>query len=331
MAIDLRLLRCALALAEHRGFVRAGKEIHVSQPVMSRSIQQLERLVGTLLFERTAAGAFPTDAGRIFLDHAREVVARAADLDREMDLLKGLDKGELHIGAGTYPSAMMVDRVVTRLVKMHPAVRMRILTDNWANLLPLLRKREMDLAIIDVTESGEDPQLNVVRLRRHQGYFVVRGRHPLLKSKAALTLHEIFEFPLVATSRLNSTVLKGFLADAPRDNPASFAGRSIPAIACESVAMMKTIAAGTDAVAILPLNTVMAEVSAGQLVVLPFVSPAMRPNFAVVRLAHRSLSPLGETFVRLLLEADAELFEFEQKTAPKLLASPKSRARLARA
>ena len=76
----------------------------------------------------------PTDAGEIFLKQAREVVARSADLDREMDLLKGLVKGELNIGSGTYPSAMMVGRAIVRLVRAHPTVQLRIRNENWANI-----------------------------------------------------------------------------------------------------------------------------------------------------------------------------------------------------
>src|ERR1700693_4979023 len=99
MPIELRLLHCALAVAEHRNFVRAAHAIHMSQPSLSRNIQEIERRVGTKLFERGAGDVVPTDAGNIFLKQAREVVAQSADLDREMDLLKGLEKGELNIGS----------------------------------------------------------------------------------------------------------------------------------------------------------------------------------------------------------------------------------------
>ena len=61
--------------------------------------------------------------------------------------------------------------------------------------------------------------------------------------------------------------------------------------------MMKMIVAETEAVGLLPLNTVMAEVQDGQLVVLSLVLPFLKVEFGIVRLAHRSLSPLGETFV----------------------------------
>lgn len=57
--------------------------------------------------------------------------------------------------------------------------------------------------------------------------------------------------------------------------------------------MMKKIVAETDAVSILPFNVVLAEVRTGQLVVLPLVPPLKKVDFGIVRLAHRSLSPIG--------------------------------------
>jgi DNA-binding transcriptional LysR family regulator len=124
MAIEFKLFHCALALAEHKHFARAAQSLHISQPTLSRSIQNIERRIGTQLFERGSEGVTPTDAGKIFLQQARELVARSADLSREMDLLRGLEKGELKIGAGTYPSAMIVDSAVVRLVRAHPGIRL---------------------------------------------------------------------------------------------------------------------------------------------------------------------------------------------------------------
>jgi DNA-binding transcriptional LysR family regulator len=323
MAYELRLLHCALALAEHGTFARAAEVVHVSQPALSRSIQEIERRAGTQLFERGTGGVVPTDAGNIFLGHAREVVARAADLNREMDLLRGLEKGELSIGAGTYPSAMMVERAVVRLLQSHPTIRLQIHTDNREKLLPLLRKRELDLAVIGVTGMEVDSEVHITALNQHQGYFVVRNGHPLLASNEAPTLHSILQFPTVMTSRVSAPVLKQFLAGESANGTHHPPTKSFPAIACESVAMMKMITAETDAVGVLPLNAVMAEVRAGHLVVLSLVPPFMKVDFGVVRLAHRSLSLIGETFVRILMEVDAELLEFERSTAAKLFATPK--------
>jgi DNA-binding transcriptional LysR family regulator len=321
MAIELRLLRCALALAEHKNFARAAKAVNVSQPTLSRNIQEIERRIETQLFERGTGGVVPTDAGEIFLEHAGEVVARAADLNREMDLLRGLEKGELRIGAGTYQSAMMVDRAVIRLLRAHPSIRLQIHTDNREKLLPLLRKRELDIAVIGLGGIEVGPEMQVTRLNRHQGYFVVRSGHPLLASGVP-TLKSILRFPGVMTSRVTIPALKQFLASAPRNRTDQAIAKSFPAIGCESVAMMKMIVAETDAVGLLPLNTVIAEVRAGKLVVLSLVPPFLKVEFGIIRLGHRTLSPLGESFVRLQLDVDAEVLEFEEENAPKVIATP---------
>jgi DNA-binding transcriptional LysR family regulator len=328
MTIELRLLHSALALAEHKHFARAAQSLHVSQPTLSRSIQNIERRIGTQLFERGSEGVTPTDAGKIFLQQARELVARSADLNREMDLLRGLEKGELKIGAATYPSAMMVDSAVVRLVLAHPAIRLQIYNDNRERLVPLLRKRELDLAVVVLNELEVEPELEITRLNQHQGYLVVRRRHPLLALKEIPTVQSMLQFPLVSASRIPTTMLKQLLADKKAKTTDQSHAQSFPTIACESLAMMKRLAAETDAVAILPLNVVWPEIRTGALAVLPLIPPVMKVEFAIIRLAHRSLSPIGETFVRFVQEVDAELLQFEQKNAPKFLAPPK-RARSA--
>ena len=59
MALELQQLRQVLALAEHRSFVRASAALHISQPALSRSIQNLERRFGSDLFLRSAAVSCP--------------------------------------------------------------------------------------------------------------------------------------------------------------------------------------------------------------------------------------------------------------------------------
>ena len=326
MTIELRFLYSALALAEHKHFARAAQSLHVSQPTLSRSIQNIERRIGTQLFERGSEGVTPTDAGKIFLQQARELVARSVDLNREMDLLRGLEKGELKIGAATYPSAMMVDSAVVRLVLAHPGTRLQIYTDNREKLVPLLRKRDLDLAVVVLNGLEVEPEWEITRLNQHQGYLVVRRRHPLLASKEIPTVQSMLQFPLVSSSRLSPTILKQLLAGKRAKTTDPSQAQSLPTIACESLAMMKRLAVETDAVAILPLNVVWSEIRSGALAVLPLVPPVMKVEFAIIRLVHRSLSPIGEIFVRLVQEVDAELLQFEQKNAPKIFA-PRTRAR----
>ena len=90
----------------------------------------------------------PPIVGEVFLAYARELVSRASDLEREMDLLKGVEKGELRISSGTYPTHRFVDTAVVRMVREHSSVQISIVTDNGSSLL-LIQNRELDLTVTE--------------------------------------------------------------------------------------------------------------------------------------------------------------------------------------
>ena len=321
MEIDLRLLRHARALADHRNFGRAALTLRISQPALSRSIAQLEAQIGTRLFEREATGVEPTEAGQLLLERATDLLTHAADLGREMDALNGLGHGELHVGAGTYPAEMLVGTSLAALVQKYPDVRARVVVDNVLNLIPLLRRRVLDIVIGDATLVAKDPEFLVTELVARQGYFVVRAGHPLLE-RVSPTLMDVVTFPLVATSRLPTRVLAPFISAAQQSNDRIKAdGHSMPSIACESLTMMKSIVAGSNAIAILPLAAVATELAAGQLAVLPLVEPWLRASFAIIQVARRMPPPSTNDFAQLLLMADAELSRLTEEMGQRLFAS----------
>ena len=81
----LRLLECALALDEHRNFGRAAKQLGISQPTLTRSIQVLERQLDAQLFDRSGErGVEPTSFGAIVLKSARRVTLDISELKREV-------------------------------------------------------------------------------------------------------------------------------------------------------------------------------------------------------------------------------------------------------
>ncbi len=93
MDFDLRQLRHARALAEEGSFARAARTLHLTQPALSRSIQELERRTGIKLFDRNQGRVEPTDLGRVFLAHARGLLGHAEALDREVATMRGTGTG----------------------------------------------------------------------------------------------------------------------------------------------------------------------------------------------------------------------------------------------
>jgi len=325
MNFEIRLLSCALALAEYRSFAKAAESLHVSQPALSRSIQNLEHLAGVRIFERGTRHVEVTGPGTVFLEYAREVMVRSSDLTREMELLKGLEKGELQVGVGMYASPMFVDLAVGRIAGKHPKVRLSVDNDTWVNFFPRLRRRELDLVIVDVRTMVVNPEFHITPLALRSSFPAVRPGHPLLKHKGTLRMGDLLHYPFVSIARLPPAVLRQLVSEsAEGENPARPGLKSFPSIACDSVPMIKNIVQTSDAVTILPLNTFLAELEAKTLVALPSFQPLLQTESVIVRLARRSLSPLGELFVNTVLEVDAEIDAVVKEAARKLFVAERA-------
>ena len=316
MDLELRHHRHAIALSEHRNFQRAAHALEISQPALSRSIQELERRMGATLFSRSRGGVEATDVGRIYLGKARAVLAQAGNLAREMEQIRGLQIGELRFGAGVYPSEMFVAKAMARMARAHPALKLTAVSNSIDTLLQMLRRREIDFAIGDQKTAELERGLRVTPLAWHKGHLVVRAGHPLLAG-STLRLKDALRYPLTLTTRVPPDMLSNFLqgsgGKAKRSRTAERgAAEMLPAITCDSPSMMKEIVAESDAIGLMPMSLIARELSAGTLDVLPVEAPWLGRTFAVIELEDRVLSPSAEQFLRHVRAADAEAARTER-------------------
>jgi DNA-binding transcriptional LysR family regulator len=325
MEIEIRRLRHVDAVARHQSFARAARALRLSQPALSRSIQELEARLHSKLFARLPGRVELTDVGRIFLERAREVLSRSDELTLGLDVRNASPGGVLRVGAGIYPAELLLGQTCARFVRTHPAVALSIASGSWADLMKPLRERELDLVVADVRAAEEDPELQVMPLDERQGHLLVRAGHPLLAHET-LALADVVRFHVVASTRLTAPLLEPLLrarAELPSDVGAP---ATIPSIGCESVAMMRAIALATDAVAILPLNLAADDLARGTLRVLPLELPWLRGRFGAIRVARRVTTPAAQAFLGLLRDVDAEVTEEEERIAA-LLARARGDAR----
>ena len=325
MRIDLKLMAHAHALAEHGNFSRAAVALNLTQPALSRSILELETRVGVRLFDRNRTGATPTDAGRLFLDRSRELISRAQDFEADIDLLGGRHDGELRLGSGTYPSEMFVAEAMARTLREFPRARMRVMVDHWAGQLAMLRRREIDLAIAGMVHDTADPDLHATPMTHRQGFLLVRAEHPLTRERK-LTLARVLAYPFLSIAQLPPPML-GALLRVARDAKLGANDLRLPAIGCDSLAMVHTIAAGSDAVALTDLATAIPHIEAGRLVPLPLIEPALSMTFCICRLRDQVPSALSIALERAVRDVDAEGFRISEDYARRVLNLPIARRR----
>lgn len=94
---DFRL-KVFASVARNLSFTRASHELLVSQPAITKHIKELESAYGVRLFERMGNKIALTDAGRILMQHCDRIIADYKALEFEMNLLRGVHKGELRLG-----------------------------------------------------------------------------------------------------------------------------------------------------------------------------------------------------------------------------------------
>lgn len=302
MDLELRHCQHAVALAEHRNFDRAARALGITQPSLSRSIQQLERDVGTQLFNRGREGVEPSDAGRLFLARARSVLLHAADLEREMQLVRGIEVGELRVGAGIYPTEMFVGDAVARMHREHPRVKLVAVAGDIFALLQMLRRRELDLVVGDARSATEQGDVHLDLLSRYRAHVVVRAGHPLTSRRSA-SLKDALRYPLAFTSRVPLDLL-ALLREAQGPATAGETPPPLPAVACDSTIMMRRIVAASDAVTLMPMVLIARELAEGTLATLPVEAPWLGRHFAIIRVVERTPSPAAVRFMQYVREAD---------------------------
>lgn len=303
----LRLLRCVLALDKHRNFARAAEHLSISQPTLTRNIQDLERLLGVKLFDRNRRGAEPTAFGTLVLNSARRIALDMEELMREIALLKGLSAGELTVGAGPIVAQTWLPGAVARLLTKYPKIKVRIITDDWWDLVPALHERRIDLGIGEIEVAADDADIEIERLPHRQGRFVCRTGHPLARAKPT-AISQFGEYPLVAPKFPKR--MHEHLAGCPSMGRMAQSGKYFePQIECQNIDACMRIVSASDAIGIAPLATLKRSHLSKDIVPILFDASWLRTDYGILRLRDRTLSPAALAFCAEAIAAERRYHE----------------------
>jgi DNA-binding transcriptional LysR family regulator len=149
MAINLHHLRLFAAVVEHGGFTKAAAALRLSQPAISKSLNELERQLDVSLLDRGGRSIRLTDAGKTLHARARELFGVEQTAEQELRELRGLKRGVLRIGASTTIATYMLPPVLGRFHLRHPRVRIRTTSANTRAVLRMLLEFRVDVALVE--------------------------------------------------------------------------------------------------------------------------------------------------------------------------------------
>jgi DNA-binding transcriptional LysR family regulator len=177
MQIDFRQLRQFLAVVELKSFTAAADKLHMTQPALTRSVQQIEERFGVKLIERGSKSFELTPFGHMLAERARLIEQEFAHIDSEMAALKSGEAGTLRIGTGVsaigyLPNALAVFR------EQRPNVCVRVNVDSMDSNVAALLRGDLDL-ICTAIEFPRHPTLKSERLLEIGNVVIASQSHPL--------------------------------------------------------------------------------------------------------------------------------------------------------
>jgi len=153
--VELRQLEYFVAVAKHRHFGRAAEAAYVSQPALSQQVQRLEAELGIALLRRTSRGVELTPAGEDLLARAETILAEVTKARGAMDEHAGVVRGAVRVAATTADALHLPD-VLAAFHREHPGVRLALRHASASEVLALLRRGAVDLAVLSLAGESVD-------------------------------------------------------------------------------------------------------------------------------------------------------------------------------
>lgn len=191
-------LKHLIEVAANGSFSQSATKLNLTQPALSRSIKALEDELGQNLFDRVGRKNEITAFGAHIVQRAKALVDEANELSQSAVQLQKGELGQLRIGMGSGPGAMLMTPLLTLMATDYPKARLDISRGSTALLVQALRDRLLEALILDVRSLQPSADLKVEALHEMKGAFMCRAGHPLA-SKASVPFATLRHYPVAST------------------------------------------------------------------------------------------------------------------------------------
>lgn len=192
--MELRHLRCFLAVAEELHFARAAEKLHIEQSPLSRAIKEMEEELGVALFARTTRSTRLTRAGKLFLEHVPRVFAA---LEQARGSVKAAANGyhsQLRIALSDGITPSRLPALLAQCRQDEPEVDIRLFEVSLSQQIKGLHDDLFDVGFAQSDDVGDG--LIAEPVWRDPLMVAVPARHPILSHKR-IPLEEVLRYPLV--------------------------------------------------------------------------------------------------------------------------------------
>ncbi|WP_202303648.1 LysR substrate-binding domain-containing protein [Dryocola clanedunensis] len=285
--IRLRHLHTFVAVAQQGTLGRAAETLNLSQPALSKTLNELEQLTGARLFDRGRLGAQLTLVGEQFLTHAVKVLDALNHAGQSLNRKDGQASSIVRIGALPTAALGILPMVIGQFHKQQSDVTLQVGTMNNTMLLAGLKSGELDLGIGRMSDPELMTGLNYELLFLESLKLVVRPGHPLLQEN--ITLSRVMEWPAVVSP-------KGTI---PRQNAETLLTSQnckLPATCIEtlSASLSRQLTVDYNYVWFVPSGAVKEDLRQGTLTALPIATQVAGEPIGILTRVDATLTPAAQ-------------------------------------
>lgn len=295
--LKLNQLRFIDALKRRGKLSLAAEEMNISQPAASRTLADIEALVGQQVCTRNARGFVFNEFGNVLAARASRVVAEVENIGRDMrEVADGL-RGRVRIGAVTAAAVAYALPASMALRAQAPHAQLQIDVEPSLTLMQRMRAGEYDFVLARMSAADDPAAYDVRPIGEEVLSFAVREQHPLA-GRAQLGFRDLSPYDWViqpAGSPIWSTVADAFRADRA-DFPERITYSASVLLTLTTVSRSNAIAPFAREVA----NLLMAEDLSAHIVTLDMARRVSVPAYNIILHRNALLSPLAHRFLSLI-------------------------------
>jgi len=175
--MDFRELQYVVSIAKHQNITRASEEVYVSQPTLSKFVQNLEHILGQPIFRRLGNKFLLTYAGERYVEKATAMLNMKKSLDQELDDIMKKDIGVLKIAFPIMRGTYMLPCTLPVFRKEYPRVKVSVTEANSDSLEDMILNGDIDIAFFALPIRHSDIDCDIIK--EEEVLMVMSANHPL--------------------------------------------------------------------------------------------------------------------------------------------------------
>lgn len=288
--MDFRL-KVFYTVALRLNFTKAATELYITQPAVSKHIQELEETYKTKLFERNGSKIALTPAGEILLKHAKEIFEIYREIDFEMSSFINERQGLLRLGASTTISQYIISPVLAHFHQKQKDIKVNLLNGNTEQIENALINKEIEIGIVE--GQSKNQSIKYIPFLKDELVLVCNSNNPFVK-KNEISVSDLKSMKFITRERGSGTL--EVIEYALKKAGLKFSDLQIE-MQLGSTESIKSYLLNSDCFAFMSIHAVSKELKNKELTVLDVEKLSVERYFYIITLLGKSDS-LSELFIQ---------------------------------